>query len=428
MKARIITIGDEILIGQVVDTNSAWMATQLNLLGVTVESIVSVADTEEAIHQALDNVNTGISMVFMTGGLGPTKDDITKEALARWFQSDWKVDELVLERVHRHFSERGVPMPEVNKGQARVPSVCEVLFNDHGSAPGMWFEKNEIIFVSMPGVPYEMKHIFSDRVVPRIVQRLSQETIYHRTIMTQGIGESSLMEIISDWEEGLKKEGLKLAYLPSPGVVRLRVTGKSTDGEKIMRDVERQVREVIPLIADFAYGFDDEKLEAVVGTLMRRQNFTVSAAESCTGGYISHLFTSIPGSSVYFKGAVVSYANEAKVNTLGVDPTDLRREGAVSEEVAMQMASGAKQVFKTDFAISATGVAGPDGGTPEKPVGTVWIGVATPTKTFALKYMMGTHRERNIRKTALQALQLLRKEILHEIKISEVEALFFKEN
>lgn len=428
MKARIITVGDELLIGQVVDTNSAWLASQLNRLGIPVERIVSVSDTREAIHGALNEVGTGPMIVLMTGGLGPTRDDITKDALAHWFESGWKVDELVLARVERHFAERGIPMPEVNKGQARVPSNCEVLLNDHGSAPGMWFEKNGVVFVSMPGVPYEMKHIFSDRVVPRIRERLQQQKIHHRTIMTQGIGESSLMEIIGDWEANLGREDLKLAYLPSPGMVRLRVSGRVTNGVDIEVQIEQHVRAVLPSISDFVFGFDDEHLESVVGKLLGAHGLSVSTAESCTGGYIAHLITTVAGSSRYYKGTAVSYANEAKVNVLGVDAETLARTGAVSEEVAIQMAEGAKRIFNTDFAIGTTGVAGPDGGSPEKPVGTVWIAIASPTRTYALKYLMGTHRERNIRKTALQALQMLRKEILHEIKISEIDSLFLKEN
>lgn len=423
MKARIITIGDEILIGQIVDTNSAWLATELHQLGIAIERIVSIADTREAIHDALNAVDDSIALVILTGGLGPTKDDITKSALGDWFNSGWRMDAKVLERVSEHFAIRGIPMPEVNRAQAQVPDNCEVLFNAHGSAPGMWFEKKGTVFISMPGVPFEMKSIFTDQAIPRIRTRIQKLPIIHRTIMTQGIGESSLMEIIGDWEENLHHSGLKLAYLPSVGSVRLRVSGFGEDELALQRQIDQAVGNVLPLISHYAFGFDDEALEKVIGTLLREQGKTIATAESCTGGYISHMLTSIPGSSVYFNGSAVTYSNEAKMEVLGVAEASLEAYGAVSEEVAIQMAEGARRIFHTDFAISTTGIAGPDGGTEEKPVGTVWIGVSGPSGSYAERFRMGNHRERNIRKSALQGLQMVRKEILKEKGISLLEAL-----
>ncbi len=421
MKARIITIGDEILIGQIVDTNSAWIAKQLSEIGIALESIVSIADTREAIHFALDQAISIADLVIMTGGLGPTKDDITKYALAEWFESGWNVDQALLDRVEQHFTLRGVVMPEVNRGQAMLPDNCIALTNEFGTAPGMWFERSDTVFISMPGVPFEMKAIFTDHALPRIRERFAGHHIVHSTIMTQGIGESSLMEIITDWENNLGD--LKLAYLPSVGVVRLRLTGVSKFGEGLQERVDARIKAVLPLIEDYAYGFNEAQLEEVVGSLLSANNLTVSAAESCTGGYISQMITSVPGSSAYFYGSAVAYSNQVKEDVLGVDPQLIEQFGAVSEQVAIQMADGVRRKFRTDYAVSTTGIAGPDGGSAEKPVGTVWIGVSSEKRSYALKYTMGTHRERNIRKSALQALQLLRKEVLKNLGISLKEAL-----
>ncbi|MEQ9188499.1 MAG: competence/damage-inducible protein A [Cryomorphaceae bacterium] len=423
MKARIITIGDEILIGQIVDTNSAWLAKELHQLGIGIERIESIADTRESIHKALNEVGRDIALVILTGGLGPTKDDITKASLGEWFESGWRTDDMVLERVSEHFAMRGIPMPEVNRGQAEVPDNCEVLFNAFGSAPGMWFEKNGTVFISMPGVPFEMKSIFTDQAIPLIQARLQKAPMVHKTIMTQGIGESSLMEIISDWEQHLRASGLKLAYLPSVGSVRLRVSGTGTNQAALERQIEEEVKKVLPLIVEFAYGFDDEALEVTVGRLLKDHGMHLATAESCTGGYVSHLITSVPGSSAYYNGSAITYSNEAKTEVLDVSPELLIEHGAVSEAVAKRMAERARTLYHSDFAISTTGIAGPDGGSEEKPVGTVWIGVAGPSGVFAEKFQMGNHRERNIRKAALQGLQLVRKEILKEIGISLLEAL-----
>ncbi len=426
MRAQIITIGDEILIGQIVDTNSAWLAAELNVLGISIDSIRSIADTKEAISEALNSVPDGVELVLMTGGLGPTKDDITKQTLADWFESGWRMDEEVLIRVKEHFELRGIQMPEVNIYQANVPEKCTVIKNMLGSAPGMWFEKENRAYLSMPGVPFEMKHIFSDGAIPKIKEKFSLGNIVHQTVLTQGIGESSLMEIINDWEGSLAADNVKLAYLPSPGSVRLRLSFVNENGVDGLAIVRKKLDQLLPLISDFAFGFGQDTLEVVVGNLLTKFNFTVGLAESCTGGYISHLITSVSGSSTYFMGTAVTYSYEAKTRALGVSQADLNHVGAVSEEVAIQMAVGVQKLYRTDFAISSTGIAGPGGGTPQKPVGTVWIGVATPSGAFAVKFNMGDKRERNIRKTALQALQLLRKEIIKTVKISELESLYLK--
>lgn len=423
MKARIITIGDEILIGQIVDTNSAWLAEQLTLIGLQVDQMATISDTKEAIHAQLDAHVGKVDLMIFTGGLGPTQDDITKPALEEWFGGGWKTDQRVLDRVQAHFEERGIQMPPINAEQADIPAVCEVLFNAHGSAPGMLFERSGTVVVSMPGVPFEMKSIFTDELLPRLNVRLIDETVAHRTVHTQGIGESSLMEIITDWEARLRNEGLKLAYLPSVGAVRLRISGSGAHQATILGRIDAYVADLLPLIDDYAFGYDGDQLEEVVGKLLKREGLTLSVAESCTGGYIAHLLTSVAGSSTFFKGSITAYANEVKTQQLGVRAQDILDHGAVSEVVAIQMAEGVKRSLHTDFAIATTGIAGPDGGTPEKPVGTVWIGVAGPSRSFALRYRMGTNRERNIRKSALQALQLLRKEILKEIGISFQKAL-----
>lgn len=423
MKARIVTIGDEILIGQIVDTNSAWLSKELNLLGIKVESTHSISDTKEAILETLTASIGKFDLILMTGGLGPTKDDITKEALADWFECSWRIEQDVLDKVIRFYKNRGIPMPEVNRDQAKVPSACQVLDNQHGSAPGMWFEKHNSVLICMPGVPYEMKAIFSDQAIPKLQQRFQFEKIVHKTIMTQGIGESSLMEIITSWEESLTPLGLKLAYLPNAGAVRLRISGYHLFESQIETIIQQKVDELIPLISEYVFGLDDERLEQVVGRILKKTGQTIATAESCTGGYLAHLITSVPGSSRYYLGSALTYANKAKSDLLSVRAEDLARVGAVSEEVAIQMANGAKELFKTDFAVSTTGIAGPDGGTAEKPVGTVWIGIASPTRTFALKFNMGNHRERNINRTAIQALQLVRKEVMLENKLSLQEVL-----
>lgn len=410
MFAEIITIGDEILIGQIIDTNSAWIAQQLNQYGIRVKQITSITDEKEHIIQSLEDARKRADLVITTGGLGPTKDDITKGTLAEYFNKPLVMDNEVLEDVKTLFGSRGVEMPEVNKYQAMVPEGCTVIRNQNGTAPALWIEDNEQVFVSLPGVPYEMKAMMSEQILPSIKNHFKAPSFYHRTILTQGIGESNLMEVIMKWESELATEDIKLAYLPSPGTVRLRLSaiGNQTD---IERKVDKKVAELYQLIPEYIFGEGTQTLYSVVGDLLKERNFTVGTAESCTGGYIAHLITSVAGSSAYFEGSIVSYSNEIKNKELSVGNDLLKEYGAVSEPVVRAMAEGAKKKLNTTFAIATSGIAGPDGGTDEKPVGTVWIAVSGPHRTIAQKFNFGNNRERNIRKSALQGLSMLRKEI-----------------
>lgn len=426
MKAQIITIGDEILIGQVVDTNSAWLGAELGAAGIEVHSILSVGDTEQAIVDALNAVPATVQLVLMTGGLGPTRDDITKAVLARWFGSGFRTDHRVLERVKQLFSSRGVPMPEVNYYQAEVPELCEVLFNDMGTAPGMWFERDGRVYVSLPGVPYEMKHLVTDRVLPKLAGRFSRPFLYHRTVLTQGIGESALAERIADWELSLVALGIKLAYLPSPGTVRLRLSASGADEAAVALKVNSECKRLVSLIPDVVFGFDHQSLASELGRLLTICGWKMAVAESCTGGYLSHMITAVPGASAYFNGSFITYSNEMKQQQLGVKAETLWAHGAVSKETALEMAAGARRAAKADLAIATTGVAGPDGGTAEKPVGTVWIAVSTSDYTEAWMFRMGADRARNIHRSAVQALQLARKAVIEQAKIPEDEVLFFE--
>ena len=410
INAEIITIGDEILIGQIVDSNSAWMAKQLNNIGINVFQITSVSDNEQHIINAINESRSRAEIILMTGGLGPTKDDITKNTLCRYFNSKLVFDEKAYAQVVQRFKMFGKDVTPVNRKQAELPVNCTPLYNLLGTASGMWFEKNEKVLISLPGVPYEMKAIMEQDVIPRLKKQFKLPFIFHRTILTQGAGESFLADLISEWESNLPTQ-IKLAYLPSPGMVKLRLTANS-DSEKIKKDIASQIEKVKPLIEKFIYGHDDETLEQIVGKLLVGKKKTISTAESCTGGYIAHLITSVPGSSDYFSGSVVSYANSVKEFFLNVDRKILQLHGAVSEQVVLAMVQNIKEKFKTDYAISTSGIAGPSGGTQEKPVGTVWIGISTPDKTFAKLFRFGDDRMRIIRVTALTALNLLRKELL----------------
>lgn len=415
MRAEIITIGDEILIGQVIDTNSAWIGQQLNAAGIVLNRITSVSDTVEAITEGLKLAEERAELILITGGLGPTKDDITKATLCDYFDTHLVENTAVLEHVEKLFASRGITMPAVNRNQAMLPLSCTALTNPVGTAPGMWFEKDGKVFVSMPGVPYEMKGLMTNEVLPRVKKHFKTPEIYHKTVLTQGIGESSLMELIEKWESSLVSDGLKLAYLPSPGSVRLRVSGEGEDKEALQILVDQKVEELKPLIGKYIYGYNTDTLEKVIGQLMTENGFTLSTAESCTGGYISHLITSVVGSSNYYQGSVISYANSVKQSLLEVSPKDLVDHGAVSQIVAEQMAQGVKKQLKTDFSVATTGIAGPGGGTETKPVGMVCIAVAGPKGVTSRELQLGKNRERNIRMFALSAMSLLRKEILKEV-------------
>ncbi len=410
MQAEIIAIGDEILIGQTVDTNSAFIANQLNLQGIQVWQKKVVADTAEAIRRALNEVHPDTRYVFMTGGLGPTKDDITKKTLLEYFGGEMIYQDHIYDHIKKLFASFNREPKEVHKMQAYVPSSCVAILNETGTAPGMRFERNGCYFFSTPGVPYETEHLVGDKIVPWITETQMEGKLYHKTLITQGRGESDIAEILKDWEEALPEE-VKLAYLPSPGLVRLRLSGYSDTKRKSKALVEEGIAYMREALGDLIFGEDASSLEEIVGKSLQRRQMTMATAESCTGGYVSDLITSIPGSSEYFLGGVVAYSNDLKVRFLKVNPESIQTHGAVSEEVALQMAKGVREVTGSDFGVATTGVAGPGGGSPEKPVGTVWIAVSGPQGEKAKCYHFGNHRQRNIRRSALMALDRLRKEV-----------------
>jgi len=418
MQAEIITIGDEILIGQIVDTNSAWMAQELNMAGISVKQITSVSDDREHILKALDEAKLRADIILITGGLGPTNDDITKKTMCEYFNCKLRFDKAVYEDVKILFESRGYEVTPVNRAQAEVPENCIAIRNKNGTAPGMWFEENNKIFVSMPGVPYEMKGMMTEYVIPQLKKKFKLPAIIHKTILTQGISESFLADLIKEWESSLKEKNIKLAYLPSPSMVKLRLSVSGNDKEKLNAEVDRKIEELKKIISPYIYGYEtygeeSETIEKIIGKLLTERNQTLSIAESCTGGYISHLVTKVPGCSIYFEGSFVSYSYGIKEAELNVKLETLQQFGAVSKEVVEQMAKGVRERFKTDYSVAASGIAGPSGGTPEKPVGTIWIAVASKNKIIAEKFQFGNNRERNIHRSAITALNMLRKEILN---------------
>lgn len=406
MLAEIITIGDELLIGQVIDTNSAWMAEQLNVIGIKVHQITSISDDQQHILTTLKEASERAQLILITGGLGPTKDDITKQTLCNFFDTSLVFSETAYANVEKLFSARGVAVTELNRLQAMVPANCRVVSNPNGTAPCMWFEKNGCIYISMPGVPFEMKAIMEEEIIPQLLNKLNR-VIIHRTILTEGVGESHLASLIEPWEDSLPSF-VKLAYLPQPGMVRLRLTAYGTDRKVLQDAVSKAEKELYPYAGNFIFGFDNDTMESVVGQLLRSKGMTLSTAESCTGGTIAQLITSIAGSSDYFKGSIVAYSNEIKEQFLGVPHKVIEEYGAVSEQTVIAMAEGIRNYFATDFAIAVSGIAGPGGGTAEKPVGTTWIAIATPNETIARKFLLGDHRGRNIRKASMAALNMLR--------------------
>lgn len=412
MKAEIITIGDELLIGQVVDTNSAFMATRLNEAGIHVCQITSVSDNREHIIEALDNAKKRADIILMTGGLGPTNDDITKNTLCEYFNVGLRFDAEAFKDVEFVFKVRGREVTEVNRRQAEIPENSIALRNKNGTAPGMWFDVSGKVYVSMPGVPYEMKALMEDEVIPRLQKRFTLPVIVHKNVLTIGIGESFLAEKIAAWEASLAKDGIKLAYLPSVGMVRLRLSSSGNDAKILTQKTNKKIEELKTLVGEFIYGYDNDTLEGVIGAMLKERKQTISTAESCTGGYISHLITSIAGSSDYYVGSVITYSYEIKTLELNVSADLLSVKGAVSQEVVEQMAAEVRRKFKTDYSIAVSGIAGPSGGTPEKPVGTVWIAVATPERVFSKKFQFANNRLRNIQMTSNAALNLLRKEML----------------
>ncbi len=415
IQATIITIGDELLIGQVIDTNSAFIAQKLNAIGVNVYQRIAVGDDKDSITKALDNAIEKTKVVIITGGLGPTADDITKPLLNRYFGGKMVVDQPTLDHITYIFEQvHKRPMIERNRKQAEVPDVCEVLFNQTGTAPGMLFKKNDALIFSLPGVPHEMQWLTIEKVIPVLQARLTLGVIAHRTLLTAGVGESFLAESIIDFESNLPAS-IKLAYLPSYGMVRLRLTGKGTDAITLNKQLDDLFDQLKEQVQEYLVTDKDEPLEVVVGQLLKNKNHTVATAESCTGGYIGHLLSKHAGSSSFFTGSVVSYDNRIKTEFLDV-PTDiLQTVGAVSKEAVEQMAIAIRSKMKTDFGISVSGIMGPSGQTDEKPLGMVWIGVANKEKVYSKVFYLRFDRQKNIEVTANQAINLLRLLIINKI-------------
>lgn len=412
VNASIITIGDELLIGQVVDTNSAWIAQQLNRIGVAVKRRVAVGDSAGDIVDILDEESKYSDVILMTGGLGPTSDDITKNVLCDYFGGKMVVNEGALKNVKYLFEQVFKrPISEVNLKQAEVPDVCEVIQNKRGSAPGMIFYKEDIIYISMPGVPYEMKGIMEDSVIPLLKEKFELPIIVHRTMLTAGIGESALAEIIKDFEDTLPSE-IKLAYLPTYGMVRLRLSTSGFDKKAVEKNIDKYFNDLKLLAKDYLVTDVDDPMQVVIGKILKEKNKTVSTAESCTGGYIAHLITSVTDSSKYYEGSIVSYSYNVKETMLGVKENTLNTYGAVSEQTVTEMLKGLLEKLNTDYGIAISGIMGPDGGTEDKPVGTVWMAVGNKQNYLTQKINLRFSRERNIEVTGMMALNFLRKFIL----------------
>ncbi len=408
MKAIIITIGDEILIGQIVDTNSAFISQRLSAVGFVVESKLSIGDSASQIKRCIGDAISRADLVVVTGGLGPTKDDITKTTLAEMFGCGMRYEESVAQHVEALLAVRGIPFSELNRGQASVPECCEVLHNVHGTAPGMWFDLDGGgVLVSLPGVPFEMKWLIDEMVVPRLKSRFTLKESIHRTLITSGLPESMLAERIEEWESALP-EGVKLAYLPGPGRVRLRLSAYDVDCvEEMERVIDGRFAELESLIPEFIVGYERASVEQIIHNRLTERGETLAVAESCTGGALASTFTAMAGSSIYFLGGVVAYSNDMKINVLGVSQEAIEQHGAVSEEVARQMAEGVRRVTGADYAIATTGIAGPTGGSDEKPIGTVWFGVATREGSFAYLKPCGTERSQVIFRSVAEALSKL---------------------
>lgn len=410
MKATIITIGDEILIGQILDTNSRYISRALNAHGIVVAERTSIGDDRTQIVETLDRVLSQSEVVIITGGLGPTKDDITKHTLCDYFGSTLRYDETEAEHIRTLLAVRNIAFNDLNRGQAMVPECCTVLHNAHGTAPGMWFEQNGRVVVSLPGVPFEMQHLIDEEVMPRLKARFELREIVHRTMITFGIAESILAERIAKWEEALP-DYIRLAYLPAPNVVRLRLSAYEVEGKEVRHEIDNLFEELRSIIPDNIAGFEEASVEELVHNILINKGLTLATAESCTGGAIASKFTAQAGASAYFLCGVVSYSNESKNSVLGVEMSDITHFGAVSEQVAKAMASGARAISGADFAISTTGIAGPTGGSKEKPVGTVWIGVATPNRCFAVLKNCGTDRSQIISRATAYAIAMLYEEL-----------------
>ncbi len=413
MLAEIITIGDEILIGQIVDTNSAFIASELNKIGISVYQITSVQDDRKHILEALHEARSRARIVFITGGLGPTKDDITKRTLCEYLNDTMVQNEEVLAHIEELFEKYiSTPISDMNRHQAMVPSKAQILQNDYGTAPGMWLEEKDCLFISLPGVPFEMKNLLKNHVFPKIIKTFKRPYIIHKTIMTYGLGESAIAERIAGWEADLPPF-VKLAYLPNLGKVRLRLTAKGTNKEPLEKAINSATKELYTIIGDIISGEEEAgSLESVVGKLLTEKKLTLATAESFTGGKISEQITSIPGASAYFMGSVVSYATQAKIDLLKVPKKLIAQNSVVSAEVAMAMAKNVRELLKADFGVATTGNAGPAKGDSDAPIGTVYIAIATKDNVYASEFSMGNHRTRIVQKGVHKALEMLQKEIL----------------
>ncbi len=409
---EIITIGDELLIGQVVDTNSAWMAKELNKIGFEVKNIVTVGDNEKDIEKAFDRAFLRASIILVTGGIGPTKDDITKKTLCKYFDCSLRFDGDVLKNIEEMFSHRGTRINPLTYGQAYVPEACTVIQNKVGTAPATWFDKDGKVLISMPGVPHEMKWLMEEEILGRLKETFKQDIyIQYETVWVEGYSESGLAVYLDEFEKDLPGN-IKLAYLPDLGLIRLRLTGKDESETALLADMREQKEKLKSILGENIFSEEDHPIEYILGNLLKEKGLTIGLAESCTGGDIAHKITSVPGSSHYFKGGIIAYSNEVKSSILGVNNADLEKEGAVSEVVVKQMAEGVRKVLHTDCSIATSGVAGPDGGTDEKPVGTVYIAVSYGDKINTQKFVFGKSREQNIRRTTHMGLLMLYKMIL----------------
>ena len=416
MKATIVTIGDEILIGQIVDTNSGFIAKSLDKIGVEVSEMISISDDKNHILNTFATLQDKVDLVIITGGLGPTKDDVTKKTFCDYFEDELVVDQKVLTHVTQlieGFYKRTIT--QINKDQALVPSKCTVLHNQVGTAPGMWMKKENTVFISLPGVPFEMKYLVEHEIIPKVVVEYDRPYIIHRTILTYGQGESLVAERIEEWENNLP-EFIKLAYLPALGRVRLRLSARGTDKKILEEALEENINSLDAIIHDIIVGFDeDETIEFVIGKMLKKQNKTLSTAESCTGGMIAQVLTSVSGASQYFNGGVVTYATESKINVLGLSESLIKEYSVVSKEVVSSMALNIKEIMKTDYAIATTGNAGPSKGDSDAEIGTVFIAIATPIAIIVEEFNFGQPREKVIDRSVFKSLELLQKEILKNV-------------
>ena len=407
ISCEVITIGDEILYGHILDTNAKWLSEQLDKLGVKINKRSTISDNHFQITNTIDKSLSENDIIIFTGGLGPTNDDITKKTLNKYFKGNLVRDEITYRQIKKIFKRRNFDLTKKNKDQALVPDNCQVLHNIHGTAPGLAFSIKKKLVISLPGVPFEMKSLFNEKCIDLIRVKYNLPIVYHRIIKTVGIGESWLSDLIGKWEKNLDNS-LSLAYLPSIGRVKLRLTGKGKNLKKIKLIIQKQEKKLLKIIEKYIYGYDSDELESQVGILLNDQNKTIAISESCSGGYASHMITSIPGSSKYFLGSIIAYNNSIKENILGIDKKIIRDKGAVSKEVVEEMAKNIRIKFKSSIGLSVSGIAGPSGGSTKKPVGTVWIGLSDDKKTYSKKFQLTERRDVNIILSSICILNMLR--------------------